>query len=385
MASTLRAAACHVSPVFLSARSTTDKCLSLIHQAAKNEANVVAFPESFIPAFPLWSSLRPPTANHDFFEAMAKESIYADGAEVRAIQHAAKQHKVAVSIGISEKVRYSNATLFNSNLIINDDGNTLVHHRKLMPTFFEKLTWSPGDGHGLRVADTRSGRIGNLICGENTNPLARYTLMAQREQLHISTWPAVWPTRSPNFGVASTGQQENTKTNVPPQQPRNEGANYDNVTANRTRAAAHCFEAKCFGMLCSGVLDQAAIDTVTSGSADPAAMAAFFEASPRGVSMFLDPTGAPLPGFTVDQDGKQIPTEYLQDKEGILYADMDIERCIEGKQYHDVVGGYQRFDIFELKVDRSRKEPVVFTDETRGQVRDEEGAAREPGRDLSRL
>ena len=78
--------------------------------------------------------------------------------------------------------------------------------------------------------------------------------------------------------------------------------------------------------------------------------------------MFLDPTGMLMPGFTVDADGKKQETEYLQDREDILYADLDVSECVEGKQYHDVVGGYQRLDIFDLKVDRSRREPARFTE-----------------------
>lgn len=106
-----------------------------------------------------------------------------------------------------------------------------------MPTFYEKLTWSNGDGAGLRVVETeRCGKVGGLICGENTNPLARFALISQGEQLHVTTWPAVWPTR--RGGVAKDG-----------------GKQYDNVAANRTRTAAHCFEAKCFGVLCSGFMD----------------------------------------------------------------------------------------------------------------------------------
>ncbi|KAI6796172.1 nitrilase [Hortaea werneckii] len=356
----LRAAACHASPVFLSARGTTDKCLSLIQQTARSKANLVAFPESFIPAFPLWSSLRPPTANHDFFHAMAKESIYADGEEVNAIRASAKQHQITVSLGISEK-----------------DGEIMVHHRKLMPTFFEKLTWSPGDGHGLRVAETRQGRVGNLICGENTNPLARYALMAQREQLHISTWPAVWPTRAPNFGSSTKDEKQR------PSGTTSKARNYDNVTANRTRAAAHCFEAKCFGMLCSGHLSQDAIEAIADGSADPAGINSFLESSPRGVSMFLDPTGAVVPGFTVTNDGQQQQIDYLQIEEGVLYADLNLEDCIEGKQYHDVVGGYQRFDVFKLSVNRERKERIVFEEVKGTGVTSKEAEQKEHGTNIS--
>ncbi|KAL0938068.1 nitrilase [Colletotrichum truncatum] len=352
MSTPIRIAACHVSPVFLSARRTTDKAISLIQQAAKNNANLVVFPETYIPAFPIWSALRPPTENHDLFKRMALESVYADGDEVGAIRSTAKKLNVMVSIGISEKVHTSSATLYNSNVIIGSDGEILVHHRKLMPTFFEKLTWSPGDGYGLRVAETRFGKIGNLICGENTNPLARYALMAQGEQIHLSTWPAIWPTRIPQ----PKAQQPEGGSSVA------NGANYDNVAANRTRAAAHCFEAKCFGVLCSGFLSQDAIEAVSSGASQSDVVTQALENSQRGATMFLDPAGSLLQGFTIDADTQEQKHEdFLQTAEGILYADMNVEDCIEGKQYHDVVGGYQRLDVFDLKVDRRRRGPATFT------------------------
>ncbi|OJJ76887.1 hypothetical protein ASPBRDRAFT_190233 [Aspergillus brasiliensis CBS 101740] len=352
MASSTRVAACHVAPHFLSARKTVDKAISLVHQAARNSANLVVFPESYLSAFPIWSALRPPTENHDFFHRMVQESLYADGEEVRMLQESARETKTVISIGFSEKSSESTACLYNSNLIINPAGDVVVHHRKLMPTFFEKLTWSPGDGYGLRVADTPYGRIGGLICGENTNPLARYSLMAQCEQIHISSWPPIWPTRVP-----TPPEDRPSSLSAPP--------NYDNVLANRLRAAAHCFEAKCFGVMCSGFLNQEAIDTVVSGStsSSPDIIRGALENSPRGVTMFLDPTGTPLPSFTVDEETQVMQaTEFLQHEEGILYADMDLQRCIEGKQYHDVVGGYQRLDVFQLHVNRSRKSPVVFTE-----------------------
>ncbi len=346
----LRAAACHVSPVFLSARSTTDKCISLIHQASRASADLVVFPEPYIPAFPIWNSLFAPTENHHFFQRMANESIYADGEEIRVIRKAAKQTGTIISIGISEKVRYSTATLFNSNLIIGPGGEVLVHHRKLMPTFFEKLTWSPGDGQGLRVAQTKHGKIGALICGENTNPLARYALMAMGEQVHISSWPAIWPTRKTKPSNSLKGHETT------------QNGNYDNVYANRIRAAAHCFETKCFGMLCAAHLGSDTINAITNMSGY-SRCADNLHSSSRAVTMFLGPTGATHHAFTVDSEsGKIEPKETLQNEEGILYADLDLADCIEGKQYHDVVGGYQRLDVFDLKVDRRRRDPITFVD-----------------------
>lgn len=347
---TLRVAACHAAPVFLSARDTTTKALSLIRTAARAGANLVVFPETFLPAFPVWSAVRTPAENHDLFRRMARESVCADGEEVAAVRAAARREGVLVSLGISERAKGSTATLYNSNLLIGDDGRVLVHHRKLAPTFFEKLTWAPGDGFGLRVAETQYGKIGNLICGENTNPLARYSLAAQGEQVHISTWPAIWPTR-----LGDTTSSSPTGLNK---------ANYDNVAANRVRAAAHCFEAKCFGVLCTGFFAPDARDAIVEGAANPQTVRRALEHSQQGATMFLDPTGAPLRSFTIDETtGESRDTEFLQAEEGILYADMDLEACIEGKQYHDIVGGYQRFDVFNLTVDRTRQNPVTFLDE----------------------
>lgn len=341
-----RVAVCHAAPVFLDARATTDKTISLIRRAASNAAQLVVFPESHISAFPVWSALRPPTENHDLFARMARSSIYADGDEVRALREAARETGAVVSVGLSEKTHASVACLYNANLLIDASGRVAVHHRKLVPTFFEKLTWSPGDGAGLRVADTPIGRVGGLICGENTNPLARYSLMAQREQIHISSWPPLWPTR-----LTTTA-----KSSAP---------NYDNVLANRLRAAAHCFEAKAFGIMCSGYLDEASLETIVEGAGSPDLVRDELRGAPRGASMVLDPTGVPCPSFTVDEStGEQKPVEYLQNEEDILYADIELDRCVEGKQYHDVVGGYQRLDVFQLQVNRTRRDPVTFTEDS---------------------
>ncbi|KAE8378032.1 carbon-nitrogen hydrolase [Aspergillus bertholletiae] len=349
MATRVRLAAAHAAPIFLAARDTTQKAICWIEQAARNKANLVVFPESFISAFPIWSALRPPTDNHDLFQRMVQESIYADGEEMQAVRATARKCNIMVSLGFSEKVRTSSATLFNSNMIIDSRGNVRVHHRKLVPTFFEKLTWSPGDGYGLRVADTEFGKIGALICGENTNPLARYALIAQGEQIHISTWPAIWPTRLPSQRALEGHDSQPDATGK---------ANYDNVAANRTRAAAHCFEAKCFGVLCAGMLGSDAINLISSSSSH---LKQSMEQSQRAATMFLDPTGALIRGFMIDDAASVYhPAEFLQHKEGILYADVNLADCVEGKQYHDTAGGYQRMDVFDLQVNRTRQQPVRF-------------------------
>ncbi|KAJ8097195.1 hypothetical protein POJ06DRAFT_241195 [Lipomyces tetrasporus] len=169
----------------------------------------------------------------------------------------------------------------------------------------------------------------------------------------------VWPTRV----LARITSSENKKAGLPvPIVGR--GANYDNVAANRTRAAAHCFESKCFGVPCARFLDQHAIETIAAKSYAPDVVTDSLQRSPRGVTMFLNPTGAPFPSFIVSsQTGEHKVKDCLQTEEGVLYADMDLDDCIEGKQYHDVLGGYQKLDVFQLMVNRSRREPAVFSDD----------------------
>ncbi|KAA1183084.1 carbon-nitrogen hydrolase family protein [Rhizobium tropici] len=318
--SRFKAAAAHVAPAYLDAPATADKAVAIIAEAARNGASLVVFPESFIPGFPVWSALYAPICSHDQFKRFAEASIFADGPEIDRIRQAASRHQVFVSVGFSERNPATVGGLWNSNLLVSDSGEVLIHHRKLVPTFYEKLVWNPGDGAGLRVADTKIGRLGGLICGENTNPLARFTLMAQAEQVHISSYPPVWPTRPP-------GDRDN----------------YDNRAANRIRAAAHCFEAKCFGIVVAGCLDDAAKASISAGDSR---IADIIATSPRAASFFLDPTGALIGDELTD--------------EGIGYADIDLDACIEPKRFHDVVAGYNRFDVFDLTVDRRRIAPIRF-------------------------
>jgi len=316
-----KVAAAHVAPVFLDAEKTVAKACSLIAEAARNGAAMIAFPETYVPAFPLWSSVAAPIHNHAWFERLAAGSIRCPGPELERVAATARRHGIVVSLGFNEGTADSVGCLWNSNVLIGEDGTILNHHRKLVPTFWEKLTWANGDGAGLRVCETRLARIGVLICGENTNPLARYTLMAQGEQVHVSTYPPVWPTRDPRGG-----------------------GNYDLAAAIRIRAGAHAFEAKAFNIVASGFMDDAMRDELARLGREAVQI---LDESPRAVSMVIDPTGEPV-------------GDVLSGREGLLYASIDTRACVEPKQFHDVVGYYNRFDVFQLTVDRVRQRPVSF-------------------------
>jgi aliphatic nitrilase len=334
MSSQVKVAAVHAAPVFLDRAATTAKAISIIREAAAAGAQLIAFPETYIPAFPVWAALWAPIENHDLFVTMADQSVSIAGPEMAALRNEARALGVTVSMGISESSPVSVGLIWNSNILIGPDGNILNHHRKLVPTFYEKLVWAAGDGAGLRVADTPVGRVGNLICGENTNPLARYTLMAQAEQIHISSWPPMWPTRKPSSG-----------------------GNFNNVAANRIRASAHSFEAKAFGIVTAGYMDKAMRDFLIARNPD---VVDVIDRTQRAASFFVDPTG-------------EVLGDMLQDEEGIAYAEFDLRRCIEPKQFHDVVGYYNRFDVFDLTINRKRLVPATFVDKI-----DDEEVAFEP-------
>ncbi len=325
-----RACAAHVAPVFLDADRTVDKACALIAEAAGNGARLVTFPESFVPGFPLWAALQAPIRGHDLFRRLAQHSIKVPGPEVLRLCLAARRHGVHVSIGISEATDTSVGCLWNTNLLIGSDGALLNVHRKLVPTFFEKLIWANGDAAGLRVTNTEIGRIGMLICGENTNPLARFALMAQGEQVHLSTYPPTWPTREPS-----------------------EAGRYDLAQAIRVRAGAHAFEAKVFNIVSAAHLDATTLDALAPLGATALRI---LQDTPAGMSMILGPN-AELVGDTCSGE------------EGLLYADLDLALCVEPKQFHDVVGYYNRFDIFHLSMDARRTEPLALEGQGEGPVR----------------
>jgi aliphatic nitrilase len=322
-----KVAAAHVAPVFLDTDRSVAKACSVIEEAADHGARLIAFPEAFLPGFPVWAALEAPIRTHELFKKLAAAAVALDGPELACVRQTARRKGVFVSIGFTEGTKTSVGCLWNANVLIGADGTLLNHHRKLVPTWYEKLIWANGDARGLRVCDTELGRLGMLICGENTNPLARFALMAEGEQVHISSYPPVWPTRPPEAA-----------------------GNYDLAQAIRIRAGAHAFEAKVFNLVASSCVDRTLRHAIEAAlGREPLRI---LERSPGGISVVLDPTGTPL-------------GEPLCRDEGILYADIDLAQGVELKQFHDVVGSYNRFDIFRLSVDRSPRPPATFSDEAR--------------------
>lgn len=317
-----KVAAVQAAPVFLDRDATIEKMETLFAEAVSKGAELVVFPESFIPCFPLWCLVRAPIDQHPFFERLYQNAVQEDSPAWRRIAGIARKYHAWLSVGVTEKGSVSMGAMWNTNYIFSPDGEMAAKHRKIMPTWAEKLVHSFGDGSTLKVHDTDLGRIGVLICGENSNTLARYSLLAQGEQIHISTYPPCWPTRR--------------VSDIP--------GGYPIEAVNHGRAAAHSFEGKVFTIAAAGVLDQEAISQVAEGDAD--------------LEAFLQHVACPST-MIVGPDGEYV-TEPLRAEEGIIYAELDVNKEIALKGVQDIVGGYQRFDIFQLHVNQTPLMPAYF-------------------------
>ena len=312
-----KAAAVQTSPVFLNAEKTIDKAITFIKEAAENGAQLIAFPEVFVSGYPYWNWIMTPVQGSKWYEKLYKSAITADGSEVKRICNAAKEFNIHIVIGINEKGT-SFGEIYNTNLIIDNNGNLIGKHRKLVPTWAEKLTWTSGDGSSLKVYKTEIGPIGTLACGENTNTLARFALLAQGELIHIANYISL-PVAPPD---------------------------YDMAEAIKIRAAAHSFEGKLFTIVSCSTISQEIKDALREDVPD--------------VDELLTRKNSAFSGF-IGPNGAAIGTPLIDD-EGIVYADIDLEKCIQPKQMHDILGHYNRFDIFDLRVNTAPTRNITFID-----------------------
>jgi aliphatic nitrilase len=155
-----KAATVQASPAFLDPHATVAKAAALIREAAGNGARLVAFPEVFVPGYPYWNWITDPVTGSAWFEKLAKASVLVPGPEIDVLRHAARDTGSYVVIGVNERSAVSVGTIFNTLVFIGPDGALLGKHRKLVPTWAEKLTWTNGDGSSLKVYETAIGPLG---------------------------------------------------------------------------------------------------------------------------------------------------------------------------------------------------------------------------------
>lgn len=195
----LRVAVLQSPPVYGDLKASLDTLEGLLAGAARHEVDLVVVGETWLPGYPAWLDYCPEVAlwNHEptkeVFAHLRQNSLVVDGVGDRMLSRLAARHRVVLAIGVHERVDAGpgNGTLYNSLLIYDADGRLANHHRKLVPTFTERLVWGPGDADALRAVDTRAGRVGGLICWEHWMPLARQALHLSGETVHVAVWPTV--------------------------------------------------------------------------------------------------------------------------------------------------------------------------------------------------
>src|SRR5271169_6417821 len=184
----VKAAAVQISPVLYSRDGTVEKVVRKIHELGQQGVQFATFPETVVPYYPYFSFVQSPyqiIAGREHLKLL-DQAVTVPSSATDAFSEAAKQAGVVVSIGVNER---DGGTLYNTQLLFDADGTLIQRRRKISPTYHERMIWGQGDGSGLRAVDSAVGRIGSLACWEHYNPLARYALMADGEQIHSAMYP----------------------------------------------------------------------------------------------------------------------------------------------------------------------------------------------------
>jgi nitrilase len=302
------------SSIFLDKEKTLDKAVALIEKAATDGAELIVFPEGFVPAYPAWIWRLRPGGDWGTSEALHKRlldnAVDLKAGDLNLLYSAAKKNNITIVCGINERdSELSQATLYNTVVIIGNDGQLLNRHRKLMPTNPERMVWGFGDGSGLNVIETPAGKIGTLLCWENYMPLARYSLYAQGVQIYIA------PTYDSGDSWLGTLQ--------------------------------HIAREGCCWVIGCGV--------ALTNSDIP-------DDLPDRASLYPDSEDWINPGDSVViAPGGEMIAGPLHQQKGILYAEVDTANVAISKRALDVVGHYARPDVFTLQVNKQAQSPIEFS------------------------
>lgn len=317
-----KAAAVIASPALFNLEATVDKCCRLIDEAADNGAKLIVFPETFLPMYPWWIWMGINNVKRlELYKKLFMQSVVIADNPFQKLCRKAKEREVFVVVGINER---DGMTLYNSQVFIDNRGNIIGKRRKLVPTGEERTVWGRGDGSDLFVCETAIGKIGGLICYENSMPLSRFALYAMGEQIHIANWPGA------NFKS----------------QPRDRTKIIDTVS----RFIA--FEGQVFVIASSSCIGQEELEFYLD--LDPANQG-ILEAG-GGIAGIISPLG----------DYVSPP---VQNQEGIAYGEINLELILDSKHLIDTVGHYFRGDVTRLLFNPTKNTPFVLPGENFCQYR----------------
>lgn len=312
-----KVAVVQAAPVFLDLNASIEKGIKLIEEAAKNGAKYITFGETWFPGYPWWIWLDAPAMGMQFVQRYFESAMEVGSEQHKKLCDAASRNNIYVGCGFSER---AGGSLYISQMLIDDQGETIAVRRKLKPTYVERTVFGNGDGSDLKVYDTDLGRLGALACWEHLQPLSKYAMYSQNEQVHFAAWPGF----SCYEGKAhALGWEVNTAA-----------------------SQIYAVEGSCFVLAPSCMIDdrfhEILCDTEFKKELLPLG---------GGYARIYGPDGSEL--------AERIP----HDQEGIMYADIDLGVIAVAKAAADPAGHYARPDVTQLLFNPNPQRPVVLRDE----------------------
>ena len=300
----VRAAAAQLSPDLEKAGGTLEKVLGAIEEAAGKGVELIVFPETFVPYYPYFSFVYPAVSCGKDHLRLYDQAVVVPGPVTDAVSQCAKQHGIVVVLGVNER---DHGSLYNTQLVFDADGQLVLKRRKITPTYHERMIWGQGDASGLKTVPTAVGQIGALACWEHYNPLARYALMAQHEEIHCSQFP---------------------------------GSMVGPIFADQIEVSIrhHALESGCFVVNATGWLTDQQIESITP---DPKMQKALRDGC---FTAIVSPEGVLI-------------EEPLREGEGLLIADMNMALITKRKRMMDSVGHYARPELLSLVIN---DEPAAY-------------------------
>lgn len=314
MGKQIRVAAVQAEPVWLNLDATVDKTIDIMKKAAADGVELIAFPETWIPGYPQFLWTVTPPEQMPYVGRYHENSLTVDSPQMMKIREAARDNKIAIVMGYSERAF---GTLYMAQTAIGSAGQILLHRRKLKPTHVERTLFGEGDGSDIKVVDTEFGRLGALNCWEHLQPLTKYAMYAQNEQIHVSGWP--------NFGCLDMVPALSHEANV-------FGA-----------SKVYALEGSCFVLASTQMMSDegAKVFALADGSISPiynggGGYATIFGPDSSVISTPLDPT-----------------------VEGFVTADIDLSAIAYAKNAADPGGHYSRPDVTQLLFNNKPQRVVV--------------------------
>ncbi|MBB3138786.1 aliphatic nitrilase [Rhizobium pisi] len=306
----VKAAAVQISPVLYSREATVEKVVRKIHELARKGVQFATFPETLVPYYPYFAAVQTPWQQlyGTEFARLLDQAVTVPSLATEAIAKAARETGMVVSIGINER---DGGTLYNTQLLFDADGSLIQRRRKITPTHYERMIWGQGDGSGLRAVDSKVGRIGQLACMEHNNPLARYALIADGEEIHSAMYPGSC------FGEPFAQKME-------------------------INIRQHALESGCFVVNATAWLDSAQQAEIMNDT-----------------GCAIEPISGGCLTTIVAPDGSLL-AEPLREGEGEIIVDLDFTRIDRRKQVVDMRGHYARPELLSLLIDRT---PAAYAHE----------------------